>query len=224
MATTSGFAALPLYRKLALGAAVLLFIDLFLSWFTSSLTVPGVIDDSASASGWNGIGVLAGILAALLIAWEVGRLLGMIPQISVSHDLVTAGLAGLTALFTIIQFIRALTFGGDGDGAGIEAGAGYAAWIGLILALALGYAAYLAFTAGGGREAINQAQGPRGTAAPTADRPVVDDRPTDRPAADHRETRPVADDPLDEPRDEPRDLPLGEQPPRQPRPDDPPRL
>jgi hypothetical protein len=151
VATTSGLAGLPLHRKLALGAAVLLFVDLFLPWVTASISIPDVIDQTESGNGWDGVGVLVGILALALIAWEVARLLGVVPRLSVNHDLITAVLAGLTALFTIIQFFRALTSGGDVDeaellGGDIDAGAGYAAWIGLVLALVLAYVAYLAFT------------------------------------------------------------------------------
>jgi hypothetical protein len=151
VATTSGLAGLPLHRKLALGAAVLLFVDLFLPWVTASISIPDVIDQTESGNGWDGVGVLVGILALALIAWEVARLLGVVPRLSVNYDLVTAVLTGLTALFTIIQFFRALTSGGDVDeaellGGDIDAGAGYAAWIGLVLALVLAYVAYLAFT------------------------------------------------------------------------------
>jgi hypothetical protein len=151
VATTSGLAGLPLHRKLALGAAVLLFVDLFLPWVTASISIPDVIDQTESGNGWDGVGVLVGILALALVAWEVARLLGVVPRLSVNHDLITAVLAGLTALFTIIQFFRALTSGGDVDeaellGGDIDAGAGYAAWIGLVLALVLAYVAYLAFT------------------------------------------------------------------------------
>jgi ABC-type amino acid transport system permease subunit len=177
---------------LALGAAVLLFVDLFLPWVTASISIPDIIDQTESGNGWDGVGVLAGILALALIAWEVARLLGVVPRLSVNHDLVTAVLAGLTALFTIIQFFRALTSDVDVDeadllGGDIDAGAGYAAWIGLVLALVLAYVAYLAFTSGGGREAIDQAREEAAASAADADRTrvedsVADDLPTERPA------------------------------------------
>jgi hypothetical protein len=194
VATTSGFASLPLYRKLALGAAVLLVVDLFLPWVTASISIPDVIDQTESGNGWDGVGVLAGILALALIAWEVARLLGVVPRLAVNHDLVTAVLAGLTALFTIIQFIRALTSGGDVDeaellGGDIDAGAGYAAWIGLVLALVLAYVAYLAFSTGGGLEGIDGAREETVASAAEADRTqvedsVADDLPTERPASE----------------------------------------
>ena len=192
-ATTSGFAALPLHRKIALGGAILLFIDLFLPWWSFSIDE---LDISTSANAWDsGLGILTGILLIALVVWEVLRLTGNAPEIGVTPDLVTAVLAGLAALFALIVFFDAV-----GD-------AGIGAWIGLILLLALGYAAYLAFTAGGGREMISEAPArdqvtPPTTHAATTDRPVVDE-----PFA--------AYPPVDEP--------LGEQPPTQPRPYDPPR-
>ena len=209
MATTSGLASLPLHRKLALGAAVLLFVDLFLPWVTASISIPDIIDQTESGNGWDGVGVLAGILALALIAWEVARLLGVVPRLSVNHDIVTAVLAGLTALFTIIQFFRALTSDVDVDeadllGGDIDAGAGYAAWIGLVLALVLAYVAYLAFTSGGGREAIDQAREEAAASATDADRTqvedsVADDLPTERPAPEPPTSYPTtADEAMDE--------------------------
>lgn len=194
MATTSGLAGLPLHRKLALGAAVLLFVDLFLPWVTASISIPDVIDQTESGNGWDGVGVLVGILALALIAWEVARLLGVVPRLSVNHDLVTAVLAGLTALFTIIQFFRALTSGGDVDeaellGGDIDAGAGYAAWIGLVLALVLAYVAYLAFTS----ESAADADRTR------VEGSVADDLPTEPPTSYPPTSYPTtADEAVDE--------------------------
>ena len=233
MATTSGLAGLPLHRKLALGAAVLLFVDLFLPWVTASISIPDIIDQTESGNGWDGVGVLAGILALALIAWEVARLLGVVPRLSVNHDLVTAVLAGLTALFTIIQFFRALTSGGDVEdaellGGDIEAGAGYAAWIGLALALVLAYVAYLAFTSGGGPEAIERAREEAAASAADADRSqvedsVADDLPTERPASE----TPTSELPPERPASEPptsypttADEAVDESPPTPPRPSD----
>jgi hypothetical protein len=203
VATTSGLAGLPLHRKLALGAAVLLFVDLFLPWVTASISIPDVIDQTESGNGWDGVGVLVGILALALIAWEVARLLGVVPRLSVNYDLVTAVLTGLTALFTIIQFFRALTSGGDVDeaellGGDIDAGAGYAAWIGLVLALVLAYVAYLAFTS----ESAVDADRTR------VEGSVADDLPTDPPTS----YPPTVDEVVDE------------LPPTPPRPSDPPPM
>ncbi len=198
-ATTSGFAALPLHRKIALGGAIVLFIDLFLPWWTFSI-------DSTSANAWDsGLGILTGILLIALVVWEVLRLTGNAPEIGITPDLVTAVLAGLAALFALIVFFDAV-----GD-------AGIGAWIGLILLLALGYAAYLAFTAGRGREMISEAPArdqvtPPTTDAATTDRPVVDEPFATYPPVDEPF---VAYPPVDEP--------LGEQPPTRPRPYDPPR-
>jgi hypothetical protein len=203
VATTSGLAGLPLHRKLALGAAVLLFVDLFLPWVTASISIPDVIDQTESGNGWDGVGVLVGILALALIAWEVARLLGVVPRLSVNYDLVTAVIAGLTALCTIIQFFRALTSGGDVDeaellGGDIDAGAGYAAWIGLVLALVLAYVAYLAFTS----ESAVDADRTR------VEGSVADDLPTDPPTS----YPPTVDEVVDE------------LPPTPPRPSDPPPM
>ncbi|MGH8824423.1 MAG: hypothetical protein ACRDVN_08105 [Jiangellaceae bacterium] len=170
MATTSGFAELPLYRKLALGGAVLLFIDLFLPWLSVSVEE---LDISATANAWDsGLGTFMGILLIVLIAWEVLRLTGNAPEFGVKHDLVTAVLAAVIALLTLFLFLDVL-----GD-------TGIGAWLGLILLIVLGYVAYVAFTAAGGSEAIDNARvSAPGTGTASAPRSVAEPKAATPPYA-----------------------------------------
>jgi hypothetical protein len=194
VATTSGFAELPLYRKLALGGAVLLFIDLFLPWLSISVDE---LDISASANAWDsGLGTLIGILLIVLIAWEVLRLTGNAPEFGVKHDVVTAVLAGVIALLTLFLFVDVV-----GD-------TGIGAWLGLVLLIVLGYVAYMAYAAGG-REAVTEAEPPATSVPPAAAAPPAER--LDEPPATSSATPDVPDP--DTARERHPDDPYREQPP-----------
>ena len=117
--------------KIILGAAILLFIDLFLPWQGVDFGGFG----SANVSGFSGLGILVALLCIATIAWEIMLLAGMnINMGTTSPGLISAILAGLTAVFALIKFLTSLEF--------IKFGA----FIGLILALALAYGAYMRYT------------------------------------------------------------------------------
>ena len=116
--------SLPGGLQLALGAAAVLLIDLFLAW--QQVTAEGPFGTvSASRSGWHGIGVLVGLLAVALLAWGALRILDRTPELPVDADLVSAGLAAATGLFALIEFLSH------------DEARHWPAWIGLLAALAL---------------------------------------------------------------------------------------
>ncbi|NED98753.1 hypothetical protein [Phytoactinopolyspora halotolerans] len=149
--------SVPLYRQIALIGGAVLVISLFFPWWRVSVDAGSFGGGSASESGWNGIGVLIGILALLLIVWELLRVFGAAAQINFNHDVITAGLAALTALFGVIQFIRSLTYGG-GAPPGVSTGPHFGAFLILICSGLLGFAAFLAFQGAGGPDALKQHQ------------------------------------------------------------------
>jgi hypothetical protein len=121
--------------KILLVAGLLLLIDLFLPWQSAGggsiggFEIPGV-----SFNGFRGLGILAGILAIALLVWEGLVAAGVnINMGNTSPALIGAILGGATALFTIITFLTMLS------------GVTWGAFIGLILALALAYGAYMRF-------------------------------------------------------------------------------
>jgi hypothetical protein len=132
--------------KVLLGACGVLFIDLFLHWQRFC-----VGDLCGSRSGWEGIGVLVGLLAIAAIAWEVVVLSGNAPAVAMPAALLSAALGGLVALFAIIEFLSH------------NEARHWPAWIGLICAIAAGYGAFLRFAEGGGAAAL-----PRDEAPPAA--------------------------------------------------------
>lgn len=110
--------------KILLGAGVLYFIDLFLPWNKVDL-VPGC----CTVNGIHGLGLLNLLLVIALLAWE-GMAIANV-EIKAPRALVSAGLAGGILLFTILKILIDLEF------------IFLFAWIGLLLALAIGYGGWM---------------------------------------------------------------------------------
>ena len=88
-----------------LGGSVLYLIFSFFDWQQACGNVGG-IDYCVGRTEWNGIGVIAGLLAIALIAWEVIRLLGMKIELgSFSPQLLSVALAVGLLVFTVITFL-----------------------------------------------------------------------------------------------------------------------
>lgn len=114
--------------QVVLVGGLLLFIDSFLDW------------QQASAGGftvgkniWDGFGILAGLLIIALLVWEGVRLAGVKVNLgpSITPALVSVGIALLMVLFVVIVFL---------DRSQIRH---WPAWIGLILAIVVGVAAFI---------------------------------------------------------------------------------
>ncbi|MGZ8566374.1 MAG: hypothetical protein ACXWXS_04915 [Actinomycetota bacterium] len=134
MSQSSGFdmSKMSTAHKILLGAGVLYIIDVFLPW--QRVCIDLEIDLSgasgcASASGASGIGVLNLLLAIALVVWEGMDLANV--DIKAPRALISAGLAGAIVLFTILKILV------DFDEIYIFA------WIGLILALVIGYGGWM---------------------------------------------------------------------------------
>ena len=121
--------------KIALPAAILLLIDLFLPWqdFGNELTEAAGLD--ASWNGWHGFwGVLLGLVALVVIVWLGLQVAGVDlsgVNLPVTHAMVTLGLGVLLLAVAVIKLLTIL-----GDEATIWA------WIGLILAAVAAFGAY----------------------------------------------------------------------------------
>jgi protein-S-isoprenylcysteine O-methyltransferase Ste14 len=74
---------------------------------------------------WHGVGWIAGLLAIAIIVWQAIRLSNMNFEIGVGPAMVTAFLAVLLLLFTVIKFFADSEF------------RTWAAWVGLILAIVI---------------------------------------------------------------------------------------
>jgi hypothetical protein len=152
-------------RRVLLGCAALLVAVSTLPWYHYS--VRGLTFEQ---SGWHEIGVLAWILAAEVVVWEVVRVARLAPIGGDRGDRYSA-VGGMATAFVGLLFV--LRRGIDGD-------LGYAWILGAILIAGLGWASWILFIASAGPAAVDARLG-RGP-APEESRPD-DGRPAPvRPA------------------------------------------
>jgi len=113
--------------QIVLGGALLYVIVSFFDWQSAS-GGSGIYSYSVGFNEWHSfIGLLAGLLALALLAWELTRAFDIkVPTGSLTPGLVSAGLAGLLLVLTVIIFLD---------------WSDYRAWpefVGLILSLVIG--------------------------------------------------------------------------------------
>jgi len=112
--------------KLVLGATVAFLIVSVFHW--QEVNILGI---SAGVTMWHGFGVLAGLLAITIIVWEALRLANLKIEIGLTPAMVTAALAILMLVFTVLKFLvdnEARTFW---------------AWLGLLLAVGVCVGAWM---------------------------------------------------------------------------------
>jgi hypothetical protein len=139
-------------RKILLPASLLLLIDSFLDWQQVDIGIahPG-------QSMWHGLGFLVGILLLILIVWELidafapDTLRGM----NLPGGLITLALAAAILLFTVIRVLT-LDF------------RHWPAWVGLLLAIVIGYGGWLRFQESGETMPSRSTMGGGGTSSSSA--------------------------------------------------------
>jgi hypothetical protein len=178
------FKELTTGAKLVLGATIAFLIVSIFEWFELGGELGEAIDELAGDNGvsmWNGIGWLAGLLAIALIVWQAIRLANIELEIGVTPAMITAGLAALLLIFTVIRFIDAPT-GFDRT---------FWAWLGLALAIVIAVGAWMNMQASGESladirsslaGAAASAKGDRDDAPPAAP-PAAPAPPAEPPAA-----------------------------------------
>ena len=113
---------LSLNSQLVLLGSILYVIVSFLNW----QSVSGI-----TATEWNGVGTIAGLIVLILLAWELARGFDLKVAIgSLSPGLVSVVLAEALLLFTLIKFLN-ISY------------RAYGAWLGLVLAIGIGVVAFL---------------------------------------------------------------------------------
>lgn len=112
--------------KLVLGGTILFLIVSIFNWQAVD-TVVG----SIGVNMWHGWGVLAGLIAIAIIVWEGLRLANMKIEIGLTPAMVTAALAILLLVFTVLKFLVSNEF------------RTFWAWLGLLLAILVAVGAWL---------------------------------------------------------------------------------
>jgi cation transport ATPase len=163
--------------KLVLGATIAFLIVSFFHWQEVDL---GVVE--VGRNMWHGWGVLAGLLAILLLAWEALRLASVKIDLPVSASMAGAVVAALVALATILKFLVDNEF------------RTFWAWLGLAFAIVIVVGAWLNMQAAG--ESLGDVRTQFAGAAAAA-RGAVDRG--DEPAS----TPPAPSEPADAPADDP---------------------
>jgi hypothetical protein len=161
------FNALGRGTQLMLVGAVLLFIDLFFTWQDSE-EVLGT-DVPVSLNGWEGIGLLLGILTVVLLAWIIVRLASVNIPLPVSTAMTAALIGTLILIFAVIKLLTVL-----GNDATIWA------WIGLALAVVIAAGAFMTVQEAGGVETLRSeipSSRPSGATMPTPPPPPVSTPP-----------------------------------------------
>jgi hypothetical protein len=133
--------SMPTSKKLFLGAALLLLIDSFLPWYHASAG-----PFSVSLSGWHQLGTIAWILLIALLVWEAVRLAGAAPVDGRRAELFSSVGALAVTAFGVIFVLQRL----------FDGSLGFGFFLGVILLAVFGYAAWTAFRASGGADAVRQ--------------------------------------------------------------------
>jgi hypothetical protein len=133
MSQSSGFdmSKISTAGRILMIAGVLYLIDLFLPWQRACIDLGIDLPSGGcvSASGASGIGVLNLLLVLALLVWE-GLALSNV-EIDAPRPLISAGLAAAIVVFTVLKILV------DNDSIYLWA------WIGLILALVIGYGGWM---------------------------------------------------------------------------------
>lgn len=124
-------------QRALLITTLILFISLFLPWQGISFG-PFAPFGGASISGFTGLGILVALLAIAVLVWEGLLAAGVTINLgTTSPALIGAAGGAAAALFGVISFLSKLTL------------IRWGAFVGLLAALATGFAAYLRFREAG---------------------------------------------------------------------------
>ena len=106
--------------KVVLGAAIVFLIVSFFNWQEVDTAL-----GSYGISMWHGVGWITGLIAIALIAWQAVRLANINVEIGVTPAMITAFLAVLLFVFTLITFLSHNEF------------RTWAAWVDLLLSIVI---------------------------------------------------------------------------------------
>lgn len=91
--------------KIVLGGTIAFLIVSFFNWQEVSADLGPIGTIEAGVSMWHGVGVIAGLIAIALLAWQVLRLANINIDVGISSTLITAALAALLVVFAVLKII-----------------------------------------------------------------------------------------------------------------------
>jgi len=173
--------------KVVLGAGIAFFVFSFFKWFKLENT-------SFGENMWHGVGFIAGLVLIALIVWQAIRLANIKIEVGVTPSMITAALAVLLLIFTVIRFI-------DKPGGGIADSVidrTIWAWLGLILAIVIVVGAWMNMQAAGEslgdvRDKMQSMTGGAAAAAPAAETAAPAPEPAPAPAPEAAAEEPAAE-------------------------------
>lgn len=139
--------SMSLAHRVLLGGGILLFIVMFFVWQGVE-----ILGTSVGVSGWHGLtGVLLGLATIALVVWEILTVLGdrtadLRKMVPAPEKLVSAGLAAGVLVLGILKFLTANEL------------RRWPEWVGLVLALGIGYGGWLTY--GEGKDAAEVVEVP----------------------------------------------------------------
>jgi hypothetical protein len=154
---------------IAAGAGLLLLISLFLKWY--KVSAEGLVDVSASVSGWEALGfidILLFLIAIIAIAVAVARAANVMPSLPVSTGLLILGL-GVIALLLVLFRLLSIPDEGAGDLPGVDVGRSFGIFVALIAAIGVTVGGWLGWNEEGrpspGAAGTGAGAGPLGAGA-----------------------------------------------------------
>jgi hypothetical protein len=136
MSTQSTWEGWAPYLLGAVGTA--LFVDLFLAWHETSVSVSGAVVVHSDSSAWAGWGAFAGVLLLVLLIWEASRLRGTAVTRDEGARSFSIALAVGVLAFTAIEFFAGGVTVKTGPAVLVDVhGRQWPAYVGLALAVLL---------------------------------------------------------------------------------------
>jgi hypothetical protein len=134
-------------EKIAAVSAILLFIFMFLNWFSVDLSGGGFAAGVASGNAWDWLDVIPLILMIAIIAAlgvAVVRLTDAVSEPSFSVNSVVAILGGISVLLILYRIIDTPGESGSAGGVSVDVSPAIGIFLGLIAAGGIAYGGYRA--------------------------------------------------------------------------------
>lgn len=136
-------------EMIAAGSGLLLFISLFLEWYSVDIT--GFRGDLPTVTGWKALGfidILLFLIAAIAVAVAVMKALNVMPNLPAAPSMIVLALGGLAVILVLFR-ILSIPDEGAGDLPGVDVGRSYGVFIALLAAAGVTLGGWLSWNEDG---------------------------------------------------------------------------